>query len=296
MHVPDAARTRAELAGAQAWLAELPQLIEHLAARWRFTVGEPYDEGTEAVVARVDLADGRAAVLKLLVPHDRTGLDREATVLCLAAGDACPELYEHDVLAGAFLMERLGPSMFRLDVPIRRRHDILADIASRLWRPAPDAGLPTGAEKAVWLGEQIAATWERLGRPCSAAAVEHALECAARRAAAHDDERARLVHGDVHRWNALQAGDGWKLIDPDGLHAEPEYDLGIIMREDPVELLDGDPRDRSRRLAARTGCDETAIWEWGVVERVSTGLVCTEIDLQPEGRQMLAAAEAVVGC
>lgn len=28
-----------------------------------------------------------------------------------------------------------------------------------------------------------------------------------------------------------------------------------------------------------------AIWEWGVVERVSTGLVCTEIGLQPVGRQ-----------
>ncbi len=53
--------------------------------------------------------------------------------------------------------------------------------------------------------------------------------------AAHDDERAVLVHGDVHEWNALQApGGGFKLVDPDGLLAEPEYDLGVVMREDPV--------------------------------------------------------------
>ena len=38
----------------------------------------------------------------------------------------------------------------------------------------------------------------------------------------------------------------FKLVDPDGLLAEAEYDLGIIMREDPVELLHGDPRDRAR--------------------------------------------------
>ena len=56
-----------------------------------------------------------------------------------------------------------------------------------------------------------------------------------------------------------------------------------------------DPRERSRWLARRCGLDETAIWEWGVVERVSTGLLATRIELQPVGRQMLAAADQVAG-
>jgi streptomycin 6-kinase len=99
------------------------------------------------------------------------------------------------------------------------------------------------------------------------------------------------VHGDVHQWNALEAGAGFKLVDPDGLLAEPEYDLGIIMREDP---LDGDLPERARRLARQTGLDVQAIWEWGVVERVSTGLLGTQVGLQPVARQMLAAAEQVV--
>jgi streptomycin 6-kinase len=38
--------------------------------------------------------------------------------------------------------------------------------------------------------------------------VCHALACAERRVAAHDDERAVLVHGDAHEWNALQAPGG----------------------------------------------------------------------------------------
>jgi streptomycin 6-kinase len=124
--------------------------------------------------------------------------------------------------------------------------------------------------------------------------VDYALACADRRAAAHDPERAVLVHGDVHQWNALRASDGgFKLVDPDGLLAQPEYDLGILMREDPAELMERDPTSRAVWLAARTGLDAEAIWEWGVVERVSTGLLATQIGLQPVAGLMLQAAELV---
>ena len=100
-----------------------------------------------------------------------------------------------------------------------------------------------------------------------------------------------LCHGDVHQWNALRAGDGWKLVDPDGLIAEPECDLGIILREDPDELLSRGAAATVAGVAARTGTDPEAIWDWACAERVSTGLVATAIDLQPVGRQMLAAAD-----
>jgi streptomycin 6-kinase len=193
-----------------------------------------------------------------------------------------------DVERGALLLERLGRSLFELQLPILRRHEILVSAARRIWRPAPDSGLPSGAAKARWLGDFIAAMWEELDRPCSERTVDHALACAERRAAAHRDDTAVLVHGDVHQWNALAAGDGFKLVDPDGLLAQPEYDLGIIMREDPLE---GDLHERARRLAQRTGLDADAIWEWGVVERVSTGLLGTRVGLQPVARQMLAAAD-----
>jgi streptomycin 6-kinase len=154
--------------------------------------------------------------------------------------------------------------------------------------------LPSGADQARWLAEWISAAWDDLGRPCSAEAIEHALSCAARRAAAHDDDRAVLVHGDVHEWNALAAPDGgFKLVDPDGLHAEPECDLGVIMREDPLELLAGDPWRRARWLARRTGLDMAAIWQWGVAERVSTGLLAHSIGMQLIGADMLRAADRI---
>jgi streptomycin 6-kinase len=268
-------------------------VVAGLEQDWSLTIGRAYQGATEAFVAEATIADGTPAVLKVLVPRAANDVANEITFLRLTDGVGCVRLLRHDLARGALLLERLGPSLSDLAVPIRRRQEILCSVASRMWRPAPGCGLPTGAQKGQWLAEFIVKTWEELNRPVSEQAVDHALACAERRIAAHDDELAVLVHGDLHQWNTLQAGDDFKLVDPDGLLAEAEYDLGVMMREDPVELLQGDPHDRAYKLAARTGLDPTAAWEWGVVERVSTGLVLTTINLQPMGREMLATAGTI---
>jgi streptomycin 6-kinase len=290
IEIPAVVREKALAAGASAWIDELPLLIRTIEANWGITVGGAYRDSTEAVVAEAVCDDGTEAVLKLMVPRDVDATAHEATVLRLAAGEGCARLLQADVERGALLLERLGRSLYELQLPIRRRHEILVSAAARIWRPAPDADLPTGAAKARWLAEFVTRMWEELDHPCSERAVDYAFACATRRGEAHRDEVAVLVHGDLHQWNALEAGAEFKLVDPDGLLAEREYDLGIIMREDP---LDADLHQRARWLAARTSLDETAIWEWGVVERVSTGLLGTRVGLQPIARQMLVAAERV---
>jgi len=291
LEIPEPVRGKAHMFGASRWLAELPDLIAGLAREWSITVGRSYPDSTEALVSEAVLADGTPAVLKLCVPNRGDAARHEILTLQLVNGDGCPRLLRHDLANGAMLPERLGRPMNTLGLPAARRHELLAAAAARIWRPITGCDLESGADKGRWLAEEITRQWTRLGEPCSARAIEHALTCAASRVAGHDPERAVLVHGDVHQWNALEAAGGFKLVDPDGLIAEAEYDLGTIMREDPLELMDGDPRDRARALASQCGMDATAIWEWGVVERVSTGLLCTEIGLQPVGREMLAAAE-----
>lgn len=293
MEVPAVVRNKARRVGADAWLTALPELVRSLELDWGIAAGRAYPGPTEAYVAEATMADGTPAVLKILIPREDLPVTDEIVVLRLADGDGCVRLYESDDVRAALLLERLGPSMYDMGLPVERRHEILCDVAARVWRPVADAGLPTGAEKARWLIGHVARLWDELDRPCSERAVEHAIACAERRIANHDDDRARLVHGDVHQWNTLQAGDGWKLIDPDGLLAEPEYDLGILMREDPVELLVEGERARAAKLATRTGCDPQKVLEWGAIERVSTGLLGTAIDLQPVAREMLHAADVV---
>jgi streptomycin 6-kinase len=290
--VPAPVRAKAMAADQQAWLAALPDLVAELARDWTLQVGRGYPDATEAVVLETTRADGVAAVLKLHIPGAQ--VESEITVLRLADGDGCVRLLEANLERSALLLERLGPSLHDLGLPVEQRHEILCRTAEHVWRSAPDAGLTTGAAKARWLADWIIEAWDATDRPCSVHAVDHALSCASRRLAAHDDERAVLVHGDVHEWNTLAApGGGFKLVDPDGLLAEPEYDLGVIMREDPAELLVGDPRTRARWLARSTGLDEIAIWERGVVERVSTGLLAERVGLQPVGRHMLQAADRI---
>jgi len=114
-----------------------------------------------------------------------------------------------------------------------------------------------------------------------------------------------LVHGDVHRFNTLMVledapleGARFKLVDPDGLFAEPECDLAVPMREYSRELLDAADTVRAARahcayLSRLTAVDPRAIWEWGFMERVSTGLLALRVGLEEPGREMPAVADAL---
>jgi streptomycin 6-kinase len=293
IEIPRVVRAKAETAGADSWLRGLPDLVASLESEWGIRTGAVFEDGTEALVVEATMSDGTTAVLKLVVPRSSGGAHDEITVLRHCRGEGCVALLRDDAARGALLLERLGPSLRELGLPVDERHEILCATAGRVWRPADGLGLQTGAEKARWLVAWIERAWRSLGRPCREDAVDYAVHCAQRRERAYDPDRAVLVHGDVHQWNALRAGEDFKLVDPDGLRAEPEYDLGIVMREDPMELMAGDPWARALRLATLTGTDATAVWEWGVVERVSTGLLGVQVGLQPVGDQMLRAAEQV---
>jgi hypothetical protein len=89
------------------------------------------------------------------------------------------------------------------------------------------------------------------------------------------------------------AGPGWKLVDPDGQLAEREADLGVLMREDLDELMAGDPYERARWLAQRTGTDAAAIWDWGLVERMSYGLSLVQNGKEKFGRISLEPADRI---
>ena len=57
--------------------------------------------------------------------------------------------------------------------------------------------------------------------------------------------------------------------------------------DDPRKLL----RTYCDLLARETGIDEAAIWEWGFLERVTSGLYCIRSGLEALGRKFLASAE-----
>lgn len=291
LDIPDEVRNKVVAEGNASWLDELPSVVESLAQDWSLTIGATLRGGHAALVVEATLAGMTAAVLKVGVPGTRRELSFEATALRLADGDGYASLLRIDLDRDALLLERLGAAMYDVVANPASRHDMLCDVAARAWRPVgPEIDLPSGADKAHRYAGLLPRLWEQTGRACSPETVEDALACMERRRRAHDDHRAVLVHGDVHEFNALQASDGtFKLIDPDGLRAEPAYDLGTIIRCNPD--CGDDLRARAERLADRTGLEATAIWEWGTIHRVISGLYSRSIGFQPFGDLLLAEAD-----
>jgi len=273
-------------------------LIGELELGWGVVVGHTLDGGSESYVATARTDSGEDAVVKLVMPPYEA-FTSELRTLLASEGHGYVRLLNNDEERHAMLQERLGPSLRESGLPVPARMEILCATLQSAWEAPVPPGLPSGEEKARWLSGFIFSTWEELGRPCSRRVVEQALAFAADREAAFDPAACVLVHGDAHDANALQALTGtrgrFKLVDPDGLLAEPAYDLGILMREWSGELLVGDAtrlgRERCAHLACLTGVDPRAIWEWGFVERVSTGLLATRVGAGRLGREMLDVAE-----
>ena len=302
LEVPALVRQRAMANGpaGRRWLDELPEVVAGLADRWGLEVGPPLLGGTASFVAAATEGSGRPCVLKVAMPLEiDTGeaFARSVLVHRIAGGRSCVALLQEDRTVPAMLLERLGPNLHELGMPLPQVLETIATTLRTFWRPTDDdGGLPTGPEQARWLADFIPRTWDELGRPCSRAVVDRALAYCDERAAAFDPSGAVLVHGDAHGWNTLDAGGGtFKLVDPEGLRSEPAHDLGVPMREYNRPLLDGDTprlaRARAAGLATMCGVDAEAVWQWGFVERVSTGLGgLRELD-GDEGLAFLEVAE-----
>ena len=283
LDVPELVRQRATSNGSagQRWLDELPELVASLAGRWGLDLGPPFRGGTASYVCVATDHSGQECVLKVAMPLDmeeREAFNRSVLVHQLAAGQGCALLYEFDESAPAMLLERLGRNLAELDLPLVGVLETISTTLQTFWRPLPDdCGLPTAVDKAQWQAGYIASSWEELGRPCSRDVVDRALDYCEQRAAAFDPTQAILVHGDAHGWNTVEAGAGtFKFVDPEGVRSEAAHDLSVPMREYNGPLLEGDTRrlawERAEMLAERCNVDADAVWQWGFIERVSTGL------------------------
>ena len=306
--LPEATRLRARAMGEDGlrWLAGLDATVERLRRLWDVRLGNVLPGGSESLVLEATLADGHAAVAKIGLPA-YGDLSTEARVYRLAERRGYAELFEYDAAGNALLLERLGPPLREACDATEAQMAVLCETLRESWVPLDHAnGLMTGGEKARWLADFIEEKWRVLGEPCHRWTRDRALSCAEARADAFQPADAMLVHGDAHVENTLvvpgsgKGGDlRCKFVDPDGLFAERACDLAVPMREWSGELLAGDTVRlavaRCELLANLTGVDAAAIWQWGYVERVSTGLTMVEIGMREEGLESLAVADRLRG-
>lgn len=295
--LPDRVRDRARALGpdGDAWLTGLPDRVTGLAADWGLSIGEPLSGGSASLVLRATAANGEQVVLKVGQPDGP--LTEQADTLRRAGGLGYARLHRYDEQRNALLVEGLGPSLESTAPPPERTIEVLCALLREAWQVPRPTVPPSAPEKAAALAAFIGEAWPALGRPCPERVIDKALQYAERRAAAFDPDRSVVVHGDPHPANALlRRGDGYAFVDPDGFLADPGYDLGVVLRDWHPELTaaadpDGLLRGYCRLLARRSGIDAELIWEWGFLERVSTGLYCLRYGAPDLGRTLLGTAD-----
>ncbi|HET9650183.1 MAG TPA: aminoglycoside phosphotransferase family protein [Microlunatus sp.] len=283
----------------QAWLDRLPVVLAELAQQWRVEIGRPLPGGSASYVVGAVGADGRPAVIKVVI--DDAGLELQTRTLRQARGRGYARLYAFDAERRALLLEALGQPLDHSRRSAEQRLDLLADTLTLAWQRPDAAAEPQ--DKAAGLATLIRTWWPAQGRPCSEAVYRQALTFAERRSA--DPGEAVVVHGDPHPGNLLQlrsprpgADTGYAFVDPDGFVADRAYDLGVVLRDWTSQLRGVDApavlRRYCARLADRTGVAEQPIWEWGFVERVSTGLYLKSFGADGLAARFLSSAEALV--
>lgn len=291
-------------AGAR-WVDRLPRVLAELAGRWSLTLGRGLPGGSASYVVAARTAVGDERVVKVLVPDG--DLADESRVLGPADGHGYVRLHAHDAERRALLLERLGTSLEHTPLPPEEKLRVLAATLREAWRlPLEHApAVAPGEDRASVLHRLITDLDRRLDHAAQPRAVEHALRLAERLAADFDPAACVVAHGDPHPANALRlpaprpgGGSGYVFVDPDGVRADPAYDAGVALRDWSGRLRGPDARGvlegYARVLADGTGLPEQRIWDWGFVERVSTGLYVTSFGAPKVGAPLLETAGALV--
>jgi streptomycin 6-kinase len=183
-------------------------------AEWELSGAEPFGGGGVGYVYRARLRTGEAVVLKVepaMAAWAPQGADRALTIWAraglaprvIAARDEGRTLLLELVTPGT----QLGASSGAIDVTF----PVIAGMARRLRaarRTAADGAFPTIAEHAETDG------WRRVlerRRPDAVAELDALLALPA----------STLIHNDLYQDNLLRAGDGWVVIDPKPVLADP---------------------------------------------------------------------------
>jgi streptomycin 6-kinase len=281
--------------GAQ-WLDALPQLLAEAAERWSLVVEPPYPLSYN-YVAPARTADGAEVVLKAGVPRHELGTEIDA--LALYAGRGAVRLLDADRAAGLLLLERLSPGRSLAEAgDDSQATEQAAAVMQALWRPVPPThGFPDVADWAAGLARLRSHYGGGTG-PFPPALVDAAEGRFAELLASQGPPV--VLHGDLHHFNILAAGQGWRAIDPKGVVGEAAYEVGAWLRNPVGALPVGRPLARltARRLdqlAELLALDRQRLAGWSLAQAVLSAWWEVEDAgaLPAAGSHSLALAEAL---
>lgn len=258
--------------GAPADPADAARRLERRARQWRVRV-EHITKTPSSLVA-YGTRDGEATVLKVV---RSPGEEWDAGGVAAAfRGRGVVRVLEHG--PGAMLLERLEPGTPLTQLVARGRDDEALEVLAGVIREM--AGVSPSVE-----GFRTAEAWgEAFDRHLAGSAARTAeAERIPRALVAHARERyrelcasqdpLRLLHGDLHHDNVVHDDSrGWVAIDPKGVVAELEYELGAALRNPlgfpALQSSTSSVHRRVGRLAAELPVDPERVLAWAYAQAV----------------------------
>lgn len=212
----------------------MPSLV--FPARWRITAASLLTETFSSRIWTVRLADGAAAIVKVLKPFDDVEDElRGALYLAWRQGKGAVRLLDSE--DHLMLLEHAGERHLR-DVLDRdgdeASTEIAASVLMELTAPS-DLAFPSGLQplRTRFASLFAKATADRAnGLP---SLYVEAAETAERLLAA--PRRLCPLHGDLHHDNIVKGLRGWLAIDPKGVLGDPAFDAANMLYN-PLERDD----------------------------------------------------------
>jgi streptomycin 6-kinase len=253
--------------------AELRSRIDDRVAEWQIIVERVTE--TESSVLAFGRRGHQAVVLKVIKnPGDEW---RSGEILEAFDGKGVVRVYEH--AEGALLLERLNPgrplAIMALNGADDEATEVLAEGIRRMSPHPPRRAVPTAADWGRGF-VRYAASGDAQIPPalCSTARRVYSELCSSQGS-------VRLLHGDLHHYNMLfDDKRGWLAIDPKGVVAELEYEVGAVLRnpyERPALFVEPSIiRKRVDHFTRVLDLDSRRILSWAFAQAVLSAIWSVE--------------------
>lgn len=309
--IPEGLRTRyLGTREGRAWLSELPDRVTAALASLEMELDLPADgvpwHGSGALVVPARSGAHRV-VLKFAYPHDEAAT--EPAALELWNGNAAVRLLAQDPPGTFLVLERLDSGRTLQTEDMETAVAEWGRLVRMLSLPVGDdpawAAIPSIAERAEQLSDEMPAEWEALGRPFERWLLEAALEVSqVRGAVGRRTSNDVLVHTDLHFANVLyrpgtDGSEGFVAIDPQAMAGEAEFAVAPMLwnRLDALDqrVPEADLRERLHRLCLAAGLDEEAALGWSILREVQNALSYVAEGAASDAQRSLWVASALVG-
>ncbi len=249
------------------WLHALPHTLAQCQQKWQLDFGQVYSNLSFHYVLSCQNKNSEALVLKLGVPGDEFNQGCDALLALPQA--SMVELIEYDKDIGAILMRQLRPGVPLSTIDEQKATLIAANLFKASFiTPPKNHNYPHIND---WLKglDNLLALEQDTPTLFPLAQVEEVINLRDDLVSSMTDEV--LIHGDLHHENILSHTNTWRIIDPKGVIAEKEYEIGAFM-QNPHQRIANAPNiqtilhQRIDHFHKALGYSKERMMAWSIVQ------------------------------